>query len=269
MRKMQKATSKNQCESFTLIELLVVIAIIAILAGMLLPALNMAREKARGIQCTSQMKQIILGGLMYTNDFNDYLSLCTFKYAYETPPALYPYIHGGKKYVSTKPNLKVFECASQDKAKLKFDESKTYVGVVTYAQTIVFYGEGTGVACLNSPQRYNSEKANHGLLGGWALIRDSWNGLHKVSHTNPRSVILQECFPTQTATSNTRTSDGATTYVLTPGNYQLTEYANSLTSSYRVNYRHNKFANFGICDGSVRSYKYGTKFAYYQWTPEN
>ena len=90
MRKMQKATSKNHCKSFTLIELLVVIAIIAILAGMLLPALNMAREKARGIQCTSQMKQIILGGLMYTNDFNDYLSLCTFKYAYETPPALDP-----------------------------------------------------------------------------------------------------------------------------------------------------------------------------------
>ena len=72
-RKRERSTLYIMRHKFTLIELLIVIAIIAILASILLPALNQARSKAIEIKCLSNMKQTSRYAMMYASEHRDFL----------------------------------------------------------------------------------------------------------------------------------------------------------------------------------------------------
>ena len=100
---------KQDC--FTLIELLVVIAIIAILAAMLMPALQQARERAKTVNCTSNLKQIGTMFLMYVDSYDGYAVSATLVGGHRWYTALATFYNGG--------NYSVFSCPKYPPANLK------------------------------------------------------------------------------------------------------------------------------------------------------
>ncbi|MBE6370680.1 MAG: prepilin-type N-terminal cleavage/methylation domain-containing protein [Lentisphaerae bacterium] len=271
-----KTTQRKKEQGFTLIELLVVIAIIAILAGILLPALNRARASSRKIACVNNMKQVSFGALLYAENNNDFLPPAAYnkgteKKAGRNTHNVYiaqelglPYIlKPGETAVPTFenqlasfPSNPLFICPAQ-KEEYGFSRQK---GVAT-------------APILKGPTyrpTFGPDSTSGGLSAGWAKSAvDSkyyFYDSRKLNTISDGTVIMIEV-PYTEFSAGTKLA-----YYTQTSNAVTNTYQNQATTSSNFSYKidfskHNQSANFIFKDGHVGTYR-STNVYWRRWKPE-
>ena len=176
-RFMKKITTK-----FTLIELLVVIAIIAILAALLMPALNKAKERARGVACLNNLKQIHFAWSKYTSVSRDYMLSTTkiggriwYKYLIDAG-----YL---KKNNEGKTNLMSFKCPA-DKTQIAKNNRDGYCSYA-YNSWIGYMGpEGTPNSYNDARRPWLKITRHNPKTHDTIIITEKWSSFKPNSETD-------------------------------------------------------------------------------------
>jgi prepilin-type N-terminal cleavage/methylation domain-containing protein len=202
-------------KGFTLIELLVVIAIIAILAGMLLPALSKAKEKSQRTFCVNNNKQIALAMMLYTGDNSDNMPWSNWDFTYTG--WLFKPVNGGVPNITNAPyaanpilaykegqywtylkNIKIYRCPIDKTNTYAFTQRgqkmSTYVmnGAVNGYDLTKTAGKGYKIT-LFKPTAYVMWEPDE-KIGGPGVYNDgaSWpNTVEGVSRVHVKGAVLQ------------------------------------------------------------------------------
>ncbi|MCF6176486.1 MAG: DUF1559 domain-containing protein [Victivallaceae bacterium] len=237
MKKHAISTGKKSRNSFnfTLIELLVVIAIIAILAAMLLPALNQAREKAKQSDCASKMKQIGLAFANYQLDQNDYF----LPYTGATSGTVNKYntswawIFRTSGYMT---NPVMYFCPT----------SKYLTSQYTWGGNNVLVHPTAASRYLYIPMGYNLILGANGISTAWGLPAGSEMNPIKVTMLKKPSQVI--CI----ADSQTKSRKWGTFEIIARSSVGRDNWS-------MMDDRHNDAANILWTDGHVKAVKNGSK----------
>ena len=253
--------SLSHAHSFTLIELLVVIAIIAILAAILLPALNSARQSGVKASCINNLKQNATGIFMYTDANEDYMPLPYKRWVWgtlisetlglgNTLPNLTAADRDltGKPYDSTyrMPTDPIFICPAQGLnykvEQLSPTANAPIVKTITYRPTVC-----------------EAADAEKGVSGGWASVNpndSSSPNTKKYNHILDGSVIMAECYYVAEVNSAGKfTALAPTTTPLSRNNWRKNLNNNFGSHDFNgINFqRHKGSSNVIIKDGHVET----------------